>query len=492
MGNISASVEYNKKEFKQHKKKLSNSQEPILLLQPSNKIIFTNKSAQQLFWIGSRKNKNKTIFSISSKYQPQQKSNTTFAVKKVKEETLKAGGSHSFEWNFIKNNGIKFSSKVTLMYLRSNSQAYGQLKLDNKQANDKRAPRTRSRVFASRKPKRAKSLGRVGLVKGNYNKAVLSPKANISAKNKGSLTPKNTTTKKKILLNSSTKKNTTKSNKKPIKKNKKSLTNKKTKGVNKKTKNKNNTKKKNKKAKNKKKTTASPILKKSEQDFLSDLLSIPQKQTSQKNQSTNSDSIESSAFSVSSTIYDSQDDNLNVSTDVHNLKITKLVERIQNKVENSESNHLKKKIDNCLREVYDIFCEAIEDRDKQINNLTEKIKSEKKKHNKKFENLESHLQRRLTGLQSEKETKKQMMEENLLYRRNSNEFEELLNKQNQSISRLSKITKECVEFREVMRKKHTTFLDALYRTSGSDDSDDSDESVHNYDSETDGSISDDD
>ncbi|KAJ3429012.1 hypothetical protein M0812_24351 [Anaeramoeba flamelloides] len=442
MGNISASVEYNKKEFKQHKKKLSNSQEPILLLQPSNKIIFTNKSAQKLFWIGSRKNKNKTIFDISSKYQTKLKSNTRFAVKKVKEETLKTGGSHSFEWNFIKNNGIKFSSKVTLVYLRSNSQAYGQLKLENKQENDKRS-RTQVRGLSSRKPKRAKSLGR---------------------------------------------KNTTKNNKKSIKKNKKTLANKKTKNGNKKTKNKNNTKK-NKKIKNNKKTMASPILKKSEQDFLSDLLTIPQNQQPQSSQTINSESIESSGVSISSTIYDSQDDNLTVSTDVHNLKITKLIEKIEYKIENSESNHLKKKIDNCLKGLYDIFCEAIEARDKQINNLTEKIKSEKKKHNKKFENLESHLQRRLTGLQSEKETKKQMMEENLLYRRNSNEFEELLSKQNESISRLSTITKECVEYREVMRRKNTTFLDALYRTSDSDDSDDSDESVHNFDSEVDGSSS---
>ncbi|KAJ6254197.1 hypothetical protein M0813_12755 [Anaeramoeba flamelloides] len=482
MGNISASVEYNKKEFKQHKKKLSNSQEPILLLQPSNKIIFTNKSAQKLFWIGSRKNKNKTIFDISSKYQTKLKSNTRFAVKKVKEETLKAGGSHSFEWNFIKNNGIKFSSKVTLVYLRSNSQAYGQLKLENKQENDKRS-RTQVRGLSSRKPKRAKSLGRVGLVKGNYNKALLSPKSNSLPKNKNKNIRKNTPVKKNLF--NSTKKNTTKNNKKSIKKNKKTLANKKTKNGNKKTKNKNNTKK-NKKIKNNKKTMASPILKKSEQDFLSDLLTIPQKQQPQSSQTINSESIESSGVSISSTIYDSQDDNLTVSTDVHNLKITKLIEKIEYKIENSESNHLKKKIDNCLKGLYDIFCEAIEARDKQINNLTEKIKSEKKKHNKKFENLESHLQRRLTGLQSEKETKKQMMEENLLYRRNSNEFEELLSKQNESISRLSTITKECVEYREVMRRKNTTFLDALYRTS---DSDDSDESVHNFDSEVDGSSS---
>ncbi|KAJ3426186.1 hypothetical protein M0812_28636 [Anaeramoeba flamelloides] len=244
------------------------------------------------------------------------------------------------------------------------------------------------------------------------------------------------------------------------------------------------TKPKNKRRKNKTisslKSTAKQLpknLPKEEQEFLTSLLTIPKKKQLSSFQNM---IAKNTTVSVSSTVYESQDENLEVSKDFHNLKITRLISKIENKVENSESPSLKRQIDEKLQQVFNVFYEAINSRDEQIKKLNEKLKVERKNHKKKFEKLESHLQRRLTGLQSEKETKKQMMEENLTFRRNLKEVDDFILKQNDSFNRIAPFVNESVNFRNKTKNKETTFLEALYKTSGSDDSD---ESVHNFDSE---------
>ncbi|KAJ3446518.1 hypothetical protein M0812_08328 [Anaeramoeba flamelloides] len=389
MGNLSSSLELSKKEFRKHRKTLLNSETPTILLKPSNSVHFLNKTALVLFNIKTRKQKKKqyTIFDLSATFQTLKNIQTTKAVQNMTEVALKSGGTHTFQWDFLKTNGGRFSATVSMIFIRSGSQVFGQLKLP--QIN-----KIKQQLSLTAKPK------------SKHRKTKTMSGLKSTAKH----LPKN--------------------------------------------------------------------LPKEEQDFLTNLLTIPKK----KKMSSFQNMIgKSTAVSVSSAVYESQDENLEVSKDFHNLKITRLISKIENKVENSESSSLKNQIDEKLEQVFNIFSEAINSRDEQIKKLNEKLKVERKNHKKKFEKLESHLQRRLTGLQSEKETKKQMMEENLTFRRNLKEVEDFILKQNESFNRIVPFVNESVNFRNKTKNKEKTFLEALYKTSGSEDSD---ESVHNFDSQS--------
>ncbi|KAJ5071323.1 hypothetical protein M0811_10385 [Anaeramoeba ignava] len=106
------------------------------------------------------------------------------------------------------------------------------------------------------------------------------------------------------------------------------------------------------------------------------------------------------------------------------------IQKIQNLVKNMKNEKLEEKVSNNLNQISSSIQDAIKHKDDQINKLNERLQQERKEHRKKYEKLESHLQRRLGGMETEKSVKQSILEENLSIKRKLKQLISIIQKQN--------------------------------------------------------------
>ncbi|KAJ5069596.1 phage infection protein [Anaeramoeba ignava] len=82
-----------------------------------------------------------------------------------------------------------------------------------------------------------------------------------------------------------------------------------------------------------------------------------------------------------------------------------------------------------INQIHDLVFNFVDHKDEQINKLKEKFSQEKKEQKKKFSKLESHFQRRLGGMESQKNEKQSILEENLQLKKKINRLTSLIKKQ---------------------------------------------------------------
>ncbi|KAJ6253550.1 hypothetical protein M0813_12963 [Anaeramoeba flamelloides] len=127
-------------------------------------------------------------------------------------------------------------------------------------------------------------------------------------------------------------------------------------------------------------------------------------------------------------------------------KFSKEIETIKQIINQTSDETFKNNFMKHLENSINIFDELVNKKNEKIDHFNEKLKSERKKYKTKYENLESHLQRRMDGLESEKNTKKGLMRKNMQLRNQVNKLTKLMENQQETSKLIKKCLTESAEF----------------------------------------------
>eukprot|EP01156_Anaeramoeba_ignava_P023450 Anaeramoba_ignava/c21556_g4_i1.p1 GENE.c21556_g4_i1~~c21556_g4_i1.p1 ORF type:complete len:121 (-),score=41.35 c21556_g4_i1:182-544(-) len=108
-------------------------------------------------------------------------------------------------------------------------------------------------------------------------------------------------------------------------------------------------------------------------------------------------------------------------------------------VRSSEDPELELKVVNYLNRIHNLCFNWISNKNLEIQNLSEKIQVERQSFRKKYQQLESHLQRRLDGYETERDVKKNVSNEN-------QELKEKLDNLTQIIQEQFQVTEKLYKF----------------------------------------------
>ncbi|KAJ6243142.1 a-type inclusion protein [Anaeramoeba flamelloides] len=119
-------------------------------------------------------------------------------------------------------------------------------------------------------------------------------------------------------------------------------------------------------------------------------------------------------------------------------EIKKIIRKI-NKKEFTESflNHLEKMIK--------IYNELVEKKNEKIQNSNQKLKNERKKYKAKYDNLESHLQRRMDRLETNKNSKNKLMKKSMGLRNKVNKYTKLMQNHQKNIEKINELLEDSEE-----------------------------------------------
>ncbi|KAJ5078054.1 hypothetical protein M0811_05311 [Anaeramoeba ignava] len=115
------------------------------------------------------------------------------------------------------------------------------------------------------------------------------------------------------------------------------------------------------------------------------------------------------------------------------------IDEIKMSVRSSEDPELELKVVNYLNRIHNLCFNWISNKNLEIQNLSEKIQVERQSFRKKYQQLESHLQRRLDGYETERDVKKNVSNEN-------QELKEKLDNLTQIIQEQFQVTEKLYKF----------------------------------------------
>ncbi|KAJ6242072.1 galactose-binding domain-like [Anaeramoeba flamelloides] len=95
-----------------------------------------------------------------------------------------------------------------------------------------------------------------------------------------------------------------------------------------------------------------------------------------------------------------------------------------------------------LEKVIKIYTGLVEKKNAKIENFNDKLKTERKKYKSKYEGLQSHLQRRMDGLENNKNDKTKLMKKSLSLKSSVNKYTQLMRKHQIYIDKLNKLVED--------------------------------------------------
>ncbi|KAJ5072210.1 hypothetical protein M0811_09590 [Anaeramoeba ignava] len=118
------------------------------------------------------------------------------------------------------------------------------------------------------------------------------------------------------------------------------------------------------------------------------------------------------------------------------------IELIQQKLELVKDPANQEKIRNHLKEVFDSMFDAFHYKNEQISKIKDRLDRERAEHQKKYEKLEQHLQRRLGGIKTEKNVKKTVLDENQIIKNKLTRLLLVLDRQSEVTKELYRLIEE--------------------------------------------------
>ncbi|KAJ6253454.1 hypothetical protein M0813_13425 [Anaeramoeba flamelloides] len=223
-------------------------------------------------------------------------------------------------------------------------------------------------------------------------------------------------------------------------------------------------------------------------ESLMDLLSIPKKTTninSNSNQNKVKKSASSPSLKIVKTSFNTTTNNSMqkkrvarnttkeekhhlLSFDDYDTKMTDILEGIKTIIRDSDDFSLENEVTQDLNEIYKVFKSAIVYRDSRVTKLNETIVEDRKTHKKKYQELESHLQRRLVGLKGEQELKESLQAENDFFQKNFNEMKRLMRIQQKALKKMKKISKKTKDFKNNIYQASSSSEDSSDNSLSSD------------------------
>ncbi|KAJ6226168.1 hypothetical protein M0813_01137 [Anaeramoeba flamelloides] len=95
-----------------------------------------------------------------------------------------------------------------------------------------------------------------------------------------------------------------------------------------------------------------------------------------------------------------------------------------------------------LENLIKIYNELVEKKNTKIENFNQKLKVERKKYKSKYDNLESHLQRRMDGLENNKNTKNKLMKKSMGLRNKVNKYTKLMENHQKTIEKINELLED--------------------------------------------------
>ncbi|KAJ5077345.1 hypothetical protein M0811_05867 [Anaeramoeba ignava] len=119
-------------------------------------------------------------------------------------------------------------------------------------------------------------------------------------------------------------------------------------------------------------------------------------------------------------------------------ELEKLLQEIKKQIQSLSNKEIEDPILKNLDEISECFKGSIQKRDEQIEKFFDKLSTERKEHDKKYEKLEAHFQRRLSGLETEKQDKKTFLEEGFRMKKAFNLISKYSQEQDKIIDKLGR------------------------------------------------------
>ncbi|KAJ6250461.1 bromo adjacent homology domain-containing 1 protein [Anaeramoeba flamelloides] len=449
MGNTTNLPSYPPTSLKKHFKSLERHQDPILVFDSNQEILFSNRLSQKLFKTKKNKLANSSLYAISPDFQIHQQKETRQAI--VQEiNGFGNDGPKDFQWCFKNSHNKEFTCTLHLNLFRSDGKLLCTVFLQNVQQQKK------NKTSNNKNKTVPKNINQKTI---ETNKSLIDllsptkkPKPIITKTETATTATTSTSTSTSTLTSTSTSTTTpTKlSTHNRIKKVTSSQSLRKT-TVNKSN---NNTFQKKRIARNSPKddkhhiltfgTVTYPFF------FLLLFIIIILKIITIKHQ-----------YKISTFVTISNQKKLKrPSCYDYDTKMTDKLEKIKTIIWDSDDFSLENEVIQDLNDVYEVFKSAITYRDSRVAQLNKTLNEDRKKNKKKYQELESHLQRRLIGLKGEQELKQSLQSENNFFQKNFNEMNKLVRIQKNALKKMRKIAKKTKDFKNNVYQSSSTSEDS--------------------------------
>ncbi|KAJ3425178.1 selenoprotein w [Anaeramoeba flamelloides] len=401
MGNTTNLPSYPPTSLKKHFKSLERHQDPILVFDSNQEILFSNRLSQKLFKTKKNKLANSSLYAISPDFQIHQKKETRQAI--VQEiNGFGNDGPKDFQWCFKNSHNKEFTCTLHLNLFRSDGKLLCTVFLQNVQQQKK------NKTSNNKNKTVPKNINQKTLETNKSLIDLLSP----TKKPKPIITKTETATTATTSTSTSTLASTSTSTTTPTKLSTHNRI---------------------------KKVTSSQSLRKT---------------TVNKS---NNNTFQKKRIARNSP----KDDKHHILTfDDYDTKMTDKLEKIKTIIWDSDDFSLENEVIQDLNDVYEVFKSAITYRDSRVAQLNKTLNEDRKKNKKKYQELESHLQRRLIGLKGEQELKQSLQSENNFFQKNFNEMNKLVRIQKNALKKMRKIAKKTKDFKNNVYQSSSTSEDS--------------------------------